>query len=65
MSGASILACRGSGRHIVALEKDSNIFNAHLKSMEDLAPLRSIPPLMPADLDEPPQKQQRRFAFYA
>ena len=57
MSGASILVCRGSGHHIVALEKDFDIFNAHLKAMEDLAPLRSTPRILPLDLDEPPQKQ--------
>ena len=56
MLGAFILAYRGSGRHIVALEKDSDIFNAHLKSMGDPAPLRSTPRIPPPDLDEPPQK---------
>ena len=65
MSGASILACHGSGRHIVALEKDSDIFNAHLKSMGDPALLHSTPQLVPTNLDEPPQKQQRRFALCA
>ena len=54
MLGASILACRGSGHHIVALEKDSDICNAHLKSMEDPAPSHSTPRLPPLDLDEPP-----------
>ena len=54
MSGASILACRGSGHHIVAPKKDSDIFNAHLKSMGDPAPLRSTPQIPPLDLDEPP-----------
>ena len=52
MSGGSILACRGSGRHIVVLKKDSDIFNAHLKSMGDLAPSRSTPRLPPLDLNE-------------
>ena len=65
MSGASILACHGSGCHIVTLEKDSDIFNAHLKSMGDPALSRSIPQLAPIDLDEPPQKQQRHFALCA
>ena len=65
MSGASILACRGSGRHIVALEKDFDIFNAHLKSMGDPAPSHSTLRLAPADLDEPLQKQQRHFALCA
>ena len=65
MSSVSILACRGSGCLIVALEKDSDIFNNHMKSMGDLAPLRSTPQLALADLDEPPQKQQRRFALCA
>ena len=65
MSGASILACRGSGRLIVALEKDSDIFNVHLKSMGDLVPLSSTPRIPPPDLDEPPQKQQKCFALCA
>ena len=54
MLGASILDCRGSGHHIVAFEKDSDIFNAYLKSMGDLAPLHSIRQLPPRDLDKPP-----------
>ena len=65
MSGASILVCRGCGRHIVALEKDSDIFNAHLKSMGDPAPSCSTLRHPPLDLDEPPQKQEKCFALYA
>ena len=58
MSSASILACHRSGYHIVALEKDSDIFNVHLKSMGDPTPLRSTPRLAPTDLDEPPQSNR-------
>ena len=54
MSGTSILACCGSGYHIVALMKDSDIFNAHLKSMGDPVPSRSTPHISPSALDEPP-----------
>ena len=32
--GASIAACRGTGRHIVALEEDVDIFNAILKPLK-------------------------------
>ena len=58
------MACCGCGRHIVALEKDSDIFNVHLKSMGDPAPSHSTPWLVPMNLDEPLQKQQRRFTLY-
>jgi len=34
IAGASITACRGTGRHIVALEDDKEIFNAFLKPMK-------------------------------
>ena len=43
--GATIHACRSSGRHIVALERDADIFNEVLMPMQDPEPLpaRSTP----------------------
>ena len=37
--GATIHACRSSGRHIVALERDVDIFNDVLMPMRDPKPL--------------------------
>ena len=34
LAGACIMACRGTGRHIVALEGNKDIFNAILKPMK-------------------------------
>ena len=43
--GATIHACRSSGRHIVALERDADIFKEVLMPMRDPEPLpaRSTP----------------------
>jgi len=43
--GASIKACRVTGRHIVALEKDSDIFQAILVPMKKTNPLVVIAPV--------------------
>ncbi len=42
IAGASIIACRGTGRHVVALEKDRNIFELLLK------PMKKEPPVLTA-----------------
>ncbi len=59
IAGASIIACRGTGRHVVALEKDRNIFELLLKPMKKepsvltatQAPVGTVPGL---DLDAVP-----------
>lgn len=44
--GACITACRGTGRHILALEEDKDIFEAVL------SPMRRIPPVVvPAEAE--------------
>lgn len=42
IAGASIHACRRSGRHIVAFESDPLIFKAVLAPLRDVAPLASV-----------------------
>ena len=42
MAGASITACRGTGRHIIALEKDENIFNGVLLPMKKATPMEGV-----------------------
>ena len=61
---ATIHACRSSGRHIVALECDADIFNKVLMPMRDLEPLlaRSTPRGRAPIPDEPLEKRQRTFA---
>ena len=62
--GATIHACRSSGRHIVALERDADIFNEVLMPMQDPEPLpaRSTPRARALLPEEPLQKRQRTFA---
>ena len=62
--GAAIHACRSSGRHIVALERDADIFNEVLMPMQDPEPLpaRSTPRARAPLPEEPFQKRQRTFA---
>ena len=71
--GSFIVACRSNGRHIVAVERDSQIFNAVLAPMQDREPsFETIVPLLgPPQYHDPPQfhdhphKRQRRHALYA
>ena len=62
--GAIIHACRSSGRHIVALERNADIFKEVLMPMRDPEPLpaRSTPRARAPLPDEPLQKRQRTFA---
>ena len=62
--GATIHACHSSGRHIVALERDANIFKEVLMPMRDPEPLpaRSTPHARAPIPDEPLQKRQRTFS---
>ena len=62
--GATIHVCRSSGRHIVALERDADIFKEVLMPMQDPEPLpaRSTPRARAPLPDEPLQKRQRTFA---
>ena len=62
--GATINACRSSGRYIVALERDADIFKELLMPMRDPEPLpaRSTPRAWALIPDEPFQKRQRLFA---
>ena len=62
--GATIHACRSSGRHIVALECDADIFKEVLMPMRDPKPLpaRSTPCARAPLPEEPLQKRQRTFA---
>ena len=62
--GATIHACCSSGRHIVALERDADIFKEVLMPMQDLEPLsaRSTPRARAPLLKEPLQMRQRTFA---
>ena len=57
--GATIHVCHSSGRHIVALERDPNIFNDVLMPMRDLEllPTRSTPHARDPIPDEPLQKR--------
>ena len=61
---ATIHACRSSGRHIVALEHDADIFKEVLMPMRDPKPLpaRSTPRARAPLPDKPLQKRQRTFA---
>lgn len=49
LAGASITACRATGRHILALEKDKEIFEAILQPMK-----KSTPPVVTTEVTEPP-----------
>ena len=62
--GATIHACRFTGRHIVALERDADIFKEVLMPMRDPEPLpaRSTPGARASLPNEPLQKRQRTFA---
>jgi len=67
ISGASITACHGTNRHIVALEENKDIFYALLKPMmkSTLAMVETQPPLVVVasqDLDEMPVVVQQ-FAW--
>ena len=59
--GTTIHACRSSGRHIVALEHDANIFKEVLMPMRDPKPLpiRSTPHSRAPIPDKPLQKRER------
>ena len=39
----SITACRGTGRHIVALEEDESIFKGVLLPMKKALPVQAVP----------------------
>lgn len=68
LPGASIAACRSSGRHIVAVERDTEIFNAVLLPLRDLEPPSQRPESSrhrPPTFEEPMQKKQRRHALCA
>ena len=47
MAGASIHACRNSGRHLVAYEEDSALFDAILSPLSDPLPTTSVGGFMP------------------
>ena len=47
MAGASIHACRNSGRHLVAYEEDSALFDAILSPLSDPLPTASVGGFMP------------------
>ena len=53
LAGACITACRGTGRHIVALEGNKDIFDAILKPMRKLAVVTPIVDA-PEDLEDMP-----------
>ena len=61
--GATIQACCSSGRHIVVLERDIDIFNEVLMPIQDPEPLpaRSTPRGWAPILDEPLQQRQKTF----
>ena len=61
--GPTIHACRSSGRHIVALERDADIFKEVLMPMRDPEPLpaRSTPHARAPLPEEPLEKRQRTF----
>ncbi len=45
--GASIVACHGIGRHIVALEENKDIFKAILKPMRNSTTTKEVMPPPP------------------
>jgi hypothetical protein len=47
-TGASIVACHGTGRHIVALEENKDIFEAILKPMRKSTTAKEVTPPPPA-----------------
>ena len=61
--GMTIHACHSSGRHIMALEFDADIFKEVLMPMQDSEslPIRSAPRGRALIPDEPLQKRQRTF----
>ena len=66
ITAASIHACRRSGQHLIAFEKDSAIFDAILAPMCDLLPLPIVHDLQSSsmtceDNDEPIRKVPRKF----
>ena len=70
IAGASIHACRRSGRHLVAFERDSAIFNAILAPLSDSLPPPIVHGLqslnMACDDDEEPiRKVPRRSRLSA
>lgn len=64
MAGASIHACRNSGRHLVAYEEDSALFDVILSPLSDPLPTASVGGFMPhsasIDSDEEPVKKVAR-----
>jgi hypothetical protein len=58
LAGASIHACKNSGRHLVAYEEDSALFDAILSPLSDSPPIGSVGGFMPynasIDSDEEP-----------
>jgi len=53
--GASIIACRGTSRHIVVLEEDRDIFKAILEPMKKTTPAVAITqPLPPVEESQDP-----------
>lgn len=42
VAGASIIACRGTNRHIVALEKDDKVFKGVLLPMKKATPVQGV-----------------------
>lgn len=48
IASASITACRGTGRHLVALEEDEDIFKALLQPMR-----KTTEPVLTAKVNEP------------
>ena len=65
IAGASIHACRRSGRHLVAFEKDSAIFDAILAPLCDSLPPAILHSLACEDDDESIQKVPRKSCLSA
>jgi len=42
VASASIIACRGTNRHIVALEKDESVFKGVLLPMKKATPIQGV-----------------------
>jgi len=70
IAGASIHACRRSGRHLVAFERDSAIFNAILAPLSDSLPPPIVHGLQSLNMtceddDEPIRKVPRKSRLSA
>lgn len=65
-AGASVHACRSTGRHLIALESDAEIFNGVLNALKDPQPrsdpnpTKRQPPVLIGDDDKPAQKVKRQ-----